>query len=398
LKVLFIVTSFPRSEDDVITPWMHDTISRLKQKGVEVVVYVSSYKGLADQVIHGIRVRRFRYFFSLWERLSHELTVPDQIRRNKFFLLLVPFYLLFGVLGLRRVLRDEKFDVIHVHWPFPHGLIGYFAARWSNAPMVSQFHGVGLRWVRNSMPALTPVLRWIVRHSRLVVANSSHTKAEIERLEVPCRIEIVPYGSPVPALQGAGEDSADPQRVRRVLFVGRLVERKGVEYLIRAMKLLECSFPVELQLVGSGPEEQNLRALVQELNLVDRVKLAGQVNNEELNDYYSSCDCFVLPAIIDSRGDTEGLGVVLIEALSYHKPVVASGVGGIVDVILHEETGLLVAEKDPRALADAINRVLTDSDLATKIAAQGYEHMKNYFDWGRIIERWVELYEEIVSD
>ena len=398
MKVLFIVTSFPRREDDVITPWMLETITRLRAGGVQVTVYVSSYRGLTDHEIHGIPVRRFRYFFRRWERLSHEQTVPDQIRGNKLFILLVPFYLFFGVWGLRRLVHTENFDVIHVHWPFPHGLIGYFAGRWARAPVVSQFHGVGLRWVRNKMPFFTPFLRWVLRNSRLVAANSSHTRTEIERLGVPCRIEIVPYGSPVPSLQHSEPDSsADPERVRKLLFVGRLVERKGLEFLIQAIRLIDCPFPVELDIVGRGPEESRLRALVDELGLADRVKFAGQVSSEELRKFYAACDCFVLPAIVDSKGDTEGLGVVLIEALSYHKPVVASGVGGIVDVIRHEETGLLVPEKDPEALAQAITRVLTDTELATKLAGRGYEHVSRYFDWDRIIERWVELYKEIAQ-
>ena len=397
MKVLFIVTSFPRSEDDVITPWMLETISRLRAGGVQVTVYVSSYRGLTDHEIHGIPVRRFRYFFRRWELLSHEQTVPDQIRGNKLFILLVPFYLFFGVWGLRRLVRTENFDVIHVHWPFPHGLIGYFAGRRARAPVVSQFHGVGLRWVRSKMSFFVPFLRWVLRHSALVVANSSHTRTEIERLGVPCRLEIVPYGSPVPAVQQGGPVSPDPGRARRVLFVGRLVERKGLEYLVRAMKIIECPFPVELDIVGAGPEEPSLRALVDELGLAGRVNLAGLVSNEDLKSYYAACDCFVLPAIIDSKGDTEGLGVVLIEALSYRKPVVASGVGGIVDVIRHEETGLLVPEKDPEALARALTRMLTDSGLATKLAGQGYQHVNRYFDWDRIIERWIALYREIVQ-
>ena len=397
MKVLFIVTSFPRSEEDVITPWMLETISRLRAGGVQVTVYVSSYRGLTDHEIHGIPVRRFRYFFRRWELLSHEQTVPDQIRGNKLFILLVPFYLFFGVWGLRRLVRTENFDVIHVHWPFPHGLIGYFAGRWARATVVSQFHGVGLRWVRNKMPFLTPFLRWVLRNSRLGVANSSHTRTEIERLGVPCRIEIVPYGSPVPSLQHSEPVSSDPARASKVLFVGRLVERKGLEFLIQAMRLIDCPFPVNLDIVGRGPEESRLRALVDELGLADRVKFAGQVSSGELGKFYAACDCFVLPAIVDFKGDTEGLGVVLIEALSYHKPVVASGVGGIVDVIRHEETGLLVQEKDPEALARAITRVLTDSELATKLAGRGYEHVSRYFDWDRIVERWIALYQEITQ-
>jgi len=163
------------------------------------------------------------------------------------------------------------------------------------------------------------------------------------------------------------------------------------------MKELDLPFPVELDIVGAGPEEENLRNLVQQMGLADRVNLAGRVSNVELKEYYASCDCFVLPAIIDSRGDTEGLGVVLIEALSYRKPVVASALGGIVDIIHHEKTGLAVPEKDPKALAGAISLFLTDQNLSRPLAEAGYKFVQRYFDWNRITDKWLSLYQELIA-
>jgi len=398
MNVLYIATLFPRNDRDVLNPWMIETVLRLKARGVDVTVYVPSWRGLGDHDYKGIPVRRFRYFPKRWEILSHDETVPDQLRRNKLFAVPVAFYLLFGVLGLKRVLRERKYDLIHVHWPFPHGLFGWFAGRWAGAPVVSQFHGVELRWVTRKLRPFVPFLRAVLRGSRLVIANSSDTRAEIERLGTGCRVEVVPYGSPVPDPGGTPLPPEDSARPRRLLFVGRLVERKGVEYLIRALPLLEgLPWTVRLDIVGSGPLEGALRDLVRELGLESRVNLAGRVPNEGLKDYYSACDCFVLPAIIDSRGDTEGLGVVLIEALTFRRPVVASGLGGIVDVIKHERTGLLVPEKDPQALAAAISRVLTDRTLARTLGEQGNAFVREYFNWDRILDRTVELYREAVQ-
>lgn len=397
MNVLCIATLFPRHDNDVLNPWMIETVKRLRARGVEVTVYVPAWRGLGDHEHQGISVRRFRYFPKRWEILSHDETVPDQLRRNKLFAVPVAFYLLFGVLGLRRVLREKKYDLIHVHWPFPHGLFGWFAGRWAKAPVVSQFHGVELRWVSNKLPVFLPFLRRVLRTSALVIANSSHTRDDILKIH-PCRVEIVPYGSPVREEADTQLPPEDPSRARRLLFVGRLVERKGVEYLVRALRHLEgLPWPVHLDIVGAGPLGESLGALADKLGLRERVHLAGRVANEDLKRYYSACDCFVLPAIIDSRGDTEGLGVVLVEALTFRRPVVASGVGGIVDVIKHERTGLLVPEKDPAALADAIRRVLTDRALAARLGGQGYVFVREYFDWDRIVGRTVELYREAME-
>ena len=396
MKVLFIVTSFHRDENDVINPWMLETIQQLKSRGVEVTVYTSAWRGLGDHEVSGVPVRRFHYCPRSLEILSHERTIPDQLKENRLKILLVAPYMFFGLLRLRKLLKREHFDIIHVHWPFPLAVFGLFARRWARAPVVNEFYGVELRWVLNKMPVFKPFVRWILKSSDLVVAISSHTKSEIERI-ASVRTEIVPFGSPVQSKPELKADEKDPGRTRRVLFVGRLVERKGVEYLVRAVKELDLPFPVELDIVGSGPEQENLRNLVQQLDLTGRVNLAGRVSKVELKEYYASCDCFVLPAIIDSRGDTEGLGVVLIEALSYHKPVVASALGGIVDILHHEETGLAVPEKDPKALAEAISRLLTDRDLARRLAEEGFKFVQRYFDWNRITDRWLELYQELID-
>jgi len=396
MKVLFILTSFHRDENDVINPWMLETIRQLKSRGVAVTVYTSAWRGLGDHEVCGVPVRRFHYCPRALEILSHERTIPDQLKDNRLKTLLIVPYMFFGLLRLRKLLKREHFDIIHVHWPFPLAVFGCFAGRWARAPVVNEFYGVELRWVLNKMPVFIPFVRRILKSSDLVVAISSHTKSEIERI-APVRVEIVPFGSPVPSVQVEKTAEKDLGRTRRVLFVGRLVERKGVEYLVRAMKELDLPFPVELDVVGAGPEEENLRNLVQQLDLAGRVNLAGRVSNVELKEYYASCDCFVLPAIIDSRGDTEGLGVVLIEALSYHKPVVASALGGIVDIIHHEKTGLAVPEKDPKALAAAISRLLTDQDLARRLAEDGFEFVQRYFDWNRITDRWLELYQEMID-
>ncbi|HLA39325.1 MAG TPA: glycosyltransferase family 4 protein [Candidatus Glassbacteria bacterium] len=396
MKVLYIVTSFQRSAEDVINPWMVETIRQLARRGISVTVYTSSWLGQGDHLVDGIQVRRFRYFFKRLEMLSHTRTIPDQIKANPLVLLLVPFYILFGVIGLRRVLKLEKFDLVHVHWPFPMAVFGWFAARWAGVPWINEFYGAEIRWAANRMKMLLPFVRWSVKSCDLVVAISSHTRDEILKLSrVP--VEIVPYGSPVPAAEERSGEEPDPQRTRRVLFVGRLVERKGVEYLLRAVKEIDLPFSVVADVVGGGPEEARLRRLAEELELGSRVNLAGRVSAQELKEYYRNCDCFVLPAIIDSRGDTEGLGVVLIEALSYRKPVIASHVGGITDILLHEKTGLAVPPKDPQALARAISRVLTDRELALRLGREGYDYISRYFDWGRLTDRWVELYGRLVA-
>ena len=378
MKICFVASTYPRSESDPAVPWLREELRRLKARGHDVHVFAPAFKGSPSHQIDGIPVHRFRYFFAGKEDLTHDSGAPTKIRRPGY-LLLTLFYILAGTFGLTRFHRRERFDILHIHWPFPHGLFGLVAARVTRARLVMSFHGAELLLAKK-FPFVNPALRFFTRHADAVTCNSSYTAAAIHKLK-SCTPEIIPYGSPIP-------ERAVPERrneVKRILYVGRLIERKGVPYLLRAMPMVLAKLPARLTIVGNGALLEPLKAQVVEMGLQESVEFRVDVPEEELMAAYAESDVFVLPAIIDSRGDTEGLGVVLIEALSFRRPVVASAVGGIVDVILDGETGLLTPEKDPQSLAEALIRVLTDEKLAKRLADNGYQHVKTVFDWDRIL-------------
>ena len=158
-----------------------------------------------------------------------------------------------------------------------------------------------------------------------------------------------------------------------MLFVGNLIERKGVRYLVDAVHRLSPRIPMRLLILGKGEgaEGSRLREQVKSLGLEDRVEMPGRVPEPELHRAFARANVLVLPSIVDARGDTEGLGVVLLEAMSYHLPVVASNVGGITDIVADGETGLLVPPADPVALAAALERLATDAPLAQRLADAG---------------------------
>ena len=387
-----MVTAFPRWEGDVITPWLFETLKRLQSQEIEVKVLTSSYKGLKSQVVSGIHVLRFRYFLKPWENLTHEEHAPDRMKKGILYKILPFFYLIFGSAAIIRAVRREPFDIVHVHWPFPHALFGYLAKKAGGTKIVTTFYGVELRWVKTKMAFLKSFLRWGIGFSDKVTAISSYTAREVREL-VPddeVAVEVIPYTITVTAK--LNQESQAKPLLPLVLYVGRLVERKGVEYLIRAFAEVVREVPSELVIVGKGPEDERLHQLTEELNLVQKVHFKGWVSQDELEQLYNQCNVFVLPAIIDSKGDTEGLGVVLLEAMSYMKPVVASNLGGITDIVKDRETGLLVNEKDPHGLSEAIKSLLSDPSLAASLGKRGYEHVQKQFSWERILSQWTALY------
>jgi glycosyltransferase involved in cell wall biosynthesis len=257
--------------------------------------------------------------------------------------------------------------------------------------MVTTFYGVELRWVKSTLKPLRRFIAWAARRSARVVAISSYTAAELRELvDVP--VDVIPYTA---ALPPAAPRAAAPGRERTVLFVGRLVERKGVAHLIEALTRMRTRVPARLVVVGDGPERPKLEELARRQGAGDRVEFRGRIAPDELQRTYAAADAFVLPAVHDARGDTEGLGVVLLEAMNYGIPVIASRVGGIVDIVVDEETGLLVPPGDPGALAGALDRVLGDPDLGRRLGEGGRRRLAERFSWDAILARWETVYRTV---
>lgn len=389
MRVLHITTAFPREQGDVITPWLVELLKRLRAAGVDAEVLTSSYKGAPDQVFEGIPVHRFRYFFRRWENLTHEETAPDRMRKSLLYKLLPLFFVAAGMFAAWRLARRRGYDVIHVHWPLPLAALGWAAARAARAPTVTLFYGVELRWVAGGLRALRWFLRWAIRRSTEVVAISSYTANEVRKL-VDRPVTVIPYTFELP--EARVEVERQPRAGFEILTVGRLVERKGVIHLVEALARLPAPLSARLVVIGDGPEAPRIRARAEALGVADRVDLRGRQPDDALQAAYASADVFVLPAIVDARGDTEGLGVVLLEAMNFGIPVVASASGGIVDIVIDGETGLLVPPADDAALAAALGRIATDQTLARRLGIEGRHFVRTRFSWNAIVSQWETVY------
>jgi glycosyltransferase involved in cell wall biosynthesis len=156
-------------------------------------------------------------------------------------------------------------------------------------------------------------------------------------------------------------------------------------------------FPdTKLLIVGTGPEREALILDAQELGLRDRVELVGTVPTRDLPSYYLSADVFVLPSIT-LKGKTEGLGVVLLEAMASGCPVIGSNVGGIPDIITDGENGFLVPEQNPGAMADKIIQIFSDANLREKFRENAYERIGESFTWDKIGKCFSEVYSETLD-
>ena len=393
MRILHVVTAFPRSPTDIIAPWLVELLKRLRAAGHEVEVFAPAYRGGGNTELDGIPIHRFRYFLAQWEDLTHDQGTVDRVRRSPRYKVMPLFYVLGGLQAMWRLCRRRRYDIVHVHWPVPHALFGWAARRACGAAMITLWYGIELRWVKSRLPWLRRFLSWAIRTSDQVVAISSYTAREIADL-VPATVRVIPYGLgfaeafsnplPSPPRQAGGSFV--------ILFVGNLIVRKGVRYLIDALHQLPPQVPATLLILGEGPERPRLEAQVRTLGLEQRVEMPGRVPEPELHQALARANVLVLPSVVDARGDTEGLGVVLLEGMNYRVPVIGSNVGGITDIVVDGETGLLVPPQDSAALALALARVATEPGLAERLGEAGRRHAREQFSWPAIIDAWQACY------
>ncbi|WP_405325074.1 glycosyltransferase [Fibrobacter sp.] len=423
MKVLVIGSVYPRFQEDAEVPWLRTSIAHLKKAGAEIQVLAPAYKGLKSHDIDGTHVNRFRYAPASWEILTHEEGAPSKMASKPWLQLLAIPYIINGFFQCIRICRKWRPDVIHAHWPFPHAYIALGAAKLFRIPLVLNFHGAELLLIRKKK-WVKPLLKFAIGQAQAIFANSSFTAGKIKALR-NVNVEWSPYGTTLEFGKRNSELGITPHPVNgkfKILFVGRHIERKGICYLIEAAKHLPRD-KFEIRIVGVGDLTEQLKQQAEavgsrkfevgsesshsELSSSTKcnavgdpyspapIIFTGKLSPENLANEYKTANVFVLPAIVDHKGDTEGLGVVLIEAMELGLPIVASNVGGIPDVIVDGESGILVPEKDPVALAEAFKRLEADPALIQKLLAGARKRIEKCFTWDGIIERQMEVYKRL---
>jgi phosphatidylinositol alpha-1,6-mannosyltransferase len=250
------------------------------------------------------------------------------------------------------------------------------------------FYGKDILQARGNLPGRIMMLASIVLSS-IVFTNSRFTASLLPF--IAGKKQRILYPSVDPRLESA---SLPGQRTCHcILFVGRLVRRKGADDLINAFRLISDDFPDwHLEIVGDGPERRKLEQLVAELALEKRVEFFGSLRGRTLHDRYRICDVVAMPSK-RLRDDVEGFGTVFLEAGIFGKPSVGTLSGGIPESIVNGETGILVREGDDRQLGKALEGLLRDPELRLRMGRKARERVLREFTW----ERSAECLEESLS-
>lgn len=291
-------------------------------------------------------------------------------------------------------------DIAHAHF-WMSGVAAQLAARRRRVPTVQTFHALGVVKQRHqghldTSPAeRLRVEERIAHDATWVTAGCSDEVFELMRLgRDRLRISLVPCGVDIERFSPGGPVAARSGR-RRILVVGRFVPRKGFDTAITALtdvpgaELIIAGGPERSEL-HTVPEACRLRALAADLGVAERVSLYGSVAREDMPALLRSAD------VVACTPWYEPFGIVPLEAMACAVPVVASAVGGMLDTVVHDLTGLLIPPKDPRACANAINRILRDRCVASSFGAAGRERARSRYSWDRIAADTLAVYKRLL--
>jgi glycosyltransferase involved in cell wall biosynthesis len=399
-RVVVMASNCPRWEGDVWSPFILFQAQGMARRGHEMHLIAPHTAGAARYERLGeVHVHRFRYAPPGWQTLCYDGGILQNLRRNPLKWALVPGFLLSEGLALLRVIRRHRIDLIHAHWFVPQGLVAALATRLAPRPIVMTAHAGDVFATRDGLRRR--LLRHAAGRAAACTAVSVPLGAALQALAGRAP-EIVPMGVDLDRFrpQAAGNDVTGdgPLAAPRLLSVGRLAEKKGLHVLLRAMAALTPDLPgAHLTVVGDGPERPALQALARDLGLADRVAFLGMVPNADLPAHFAAADLFVVPSVIDSTGDREGLPVSILEAAASGVPVIATDVGGISDFVADGETGLLVPSAEVAPLAAAILRLARDGALRQRMARVARARVAEDFSWDSVTDRFDAIYARVLA-
>jgi glycosyltransferase involved in cell wall biosynthesis len=365
-RFLICSSTFPLSKEDRRTArFVYDLAAALAER-FDVTALAPHHPGapLAEN-LGPVAVRRFKYFLpSALERVADGTGIMANVKRNPWAAVQAPLLLWWFRRAVRRLLQNYRFDAVNTHWIVPAGWAAGPVATDAAVRHLLTVHAADVFFLKR-VPWGRRVAARVIATADKIFADSEFIVGELGKL-VGFEVEAVattagvnasyfaPARGPADAKANLGWPDAPT-----VLFVGKVVEKKGLPYLLRAMPQVTARVPdARLVVAGDGPELARAKALSRELGLNGAASFVGPQGHDELKSIYNAADVLAVPSIVARDGETEGMPTVILEAFAAACPVVGSRVAGIPEFVHDGETGFLAEPADPDDLAAKIIETL----------------------------------------
>lgn len=418
MNILINTTTFPDSLESPVPAFVLDQVKAMHRIDnslkIDVVIPHHAYEAPLPHRREFETHTEIRYHY-FWPRRFEKLTgrgILPAIKQNPLRIGLVPFHLFFQYHAMRKLCSKNKPDVVYAHWFMSPAIMSYFACKKFKIPLVFTTHASDVS-VLNKLPFAKNLISRVLNYAASYTAVSNRTKKKLTDFFSPeewsekheDKMSVIPMGTHLneSALEGSTSSrllsiAGISASHKYILAMGRLAEKKGFNDLIEAYGQLTSQQQSEYQLViaGEGQLKTDLQKQAQDLAHKGDIIFPGYVNGDLKAALLSECSIFVMPSIIDSKGDSEGLPVTLMEALSKKRIVIATDVSGAEEV-LTADAGYLIQQKAPTQISAALKKAfsLTPSQIAEMQSKA--RKLSLQFDWRDIAEKHLVLLWDAVS-
>lgn len=406
MKICILTHTFPKNINDSTSSFMHTLSLGLQKAGSEIIV-LTPYSPQLKNNNFPYRVISYKY---IWPNFLHTLgygkTLKDGSKMGIRTYFLSLFLFLFGIIALINVCRREKIDVISAHWILPNGFIAFVASKLLKIPYTITLCGSDIYMAKKNV--LFSKMAVICANSASFVAADS-PKFLSDLITLGAKVQknnIIPY--PVNA-DRFNSTTKGVESLRKklnlekdnliILAVGRLIYKKGFEYLIKSLSGIAKQYPkTRLVIVGDGDLKKQLKDLAFKLNLENKINFVGVTNRNDITIYYNLANIFVMPSIKDRDGNMDDQPVSLIEAMACGKPIIATDFPGIRLTVKNKINGFLIPEKNISMITRALEELIKSQSLRKKMGQESRKIvLKNLTD-KKIGENYTSIFRNIIEN
>ena len=407
LKIIVTASTYPRWKDDGVPVFVYDQLMFLYKNypDMDITLLVPHHSGAKsyEKTDYG-EVFRFKYFYpSKYQLLVYPAIMPN-LNKNKWLYFQIPFLIIFEFIALFQLVIKRKPDYIYSHWFIPQGIVGGLVGMLTKTKHVYTSHSSDVM-IAEKIPLIGPFLvRFFTQRSEKVTVVSQRSYAKLKSFfsnqqwsKVKNRVRIIPMGVDTSSFNEAKLSKTELKEKygyagKHILFfIGRIAEKKGVKYILEALKYYKDKDPsVLLVVAGDGPDLDDLKVLAGVLKLEGHIDFVGYTVGEHKLELFKLCDVLLLPSIIAKDGDAEGFPVVLMEGLAAGKLCIATDVSGADDVLETGVDGFLIEQKNSKAILDALLHIQELSQEEKSSIVENAINKSKMFDWDNIVKKHVE--------